>query len=65
MMHRKTGQILKVSPTQMATLRQYPKHSSVLSALGIQLPEDAIMVIGHSGIRILLPRALQTPSEPS
>jgi hypothetical protein len=64
MMHQRPNK-LKISPAQMEALRQYPKHPDVLSELGIQLPEDAIVVIGRHGIRILLPGAVQSAVSPS
>ena len=44
-----------VSTSQLTTLRQMPRHLAILERLGIQVPKDAIVVVGSNGIKILVP----------
>ena len=46
-----------VDPSQLATLRQLPRHSAILAKFGIRLPKEAIVVVGSDGIKIVLPSA--------
>lgn len=54
---------IAVEPSQLATLRQLPRHSAILAKLGIRLPKEAIVVVGMNGIQIVLPTTTKNAEE--
>ncbi len=53
---------VQLTRAELEALERHPRHSGVLLRRGIQLPQDAIVVVCRRGIKILLNRVRQAAS---